>query len=175
MHIGNHLYSENQRKRGKQIQQWYFKTVYQPGNSHHDSLQKTLMIVKIFFSFCKTSAYSVKNLKQNKIKMCWLFHRPLGLQTATFNIQHSTFLSQGGRVESWTLLNTVTALNPVWQTGTESYYFSKSSIIIFDSISWRHGWKLRWSKPKKVCTILKKFLEKSRTNYVTKQTVATTM
>lgn len=113
VHIGNHLYFENQRKRGKETQQWFFfflKLFASQGTRILIPYKKPWWLSDIF---CNTSAYSVKNLKRKKRKVCRLFHWPPGLQTATFDIQRCTFSSQGGRVEN------AHAVGPVSQTGTE--------------------------------------------------------
>lgn len=136
VHIGNHLYFENQRKQGEETQQWYFKTVCQPGNSHHNSLQKTLMIVRYFLQYFCILLRIWK--ETNKKKTCWLFHWPLRFQTATFNIPHLTFSSQHGRVENNALCSTL------WRLPRRDW-------VRYFMLDHECGDELRWSRPRREC------------------------
>lgn len=118
VHIGNHLYSENQRKRGKETQQWYFKTVCQPGNSPYNSLQKNPDDCQIFFAILLHIL--LKTWKRKKNLKCWLFHWPLGLRPATFKHTGLYILkSRWTCGKQRTLLNVLSAVDPVSQTKTE--------------------------------------------------------
>lgn len=121
VHIINHLYFENQRKRGKEPNSDIWKRFCQPGNSHCDSLQKTLMIVRFFFFFCNTSAYSVE---KNWKKDFWVLALSLIAQTSICylwntaqNILKSRWMC--GK-KQW---KTMHAMKPVPQTGNFWHQF----------------------------------------------------
>lgn len=106
VHIGNHLYSENQRKRGKETQQWYFKTVCQPGNSPYNSLQKNPDDCQIFFAILLHILLKTWKRKKKKIWIVGSFIDLLDFDLLPLNIQDCTFSSQGGRVDNNALCST---------------------------------------------------------------------